>query len=110
MHTRQFSNDPRLDGMAFGFYEQTMNGERVIGHGGNLLRFHALAALLPEEDVGIFVAYNSYGEGGDSAEYELLHAFLDRYYPETPSAPEPGAEGAPGYAELVAGSYRSTRS
>lgn len=110
MHARQFSNDPRLDGMALGFYEQTMNGERVIEHGGNLIRFHALAALLPEEDVGIFVAYNSYGEGGDSAEYELLGAFLDRYYPETPPAPEPGAEGASGDAELVAGGYRSTRS
>ena len=110
MHTRQFSNDPRLDGIALGFYEQTMNGERVIEHGGNLLRFHALAALLPEEDVGIFVAYNSYGEGGDSAEYELLGAFLDRYYPETPPAPEPSAQGASEDAELVAGSYRSTRS
>jgi CubicO group peptidase (beta-lactamase class C family) len=110
MHARQFSNGPRLDGMALGFYEQTMNGERVIEHGGNLLRFHALAALLPEEDIGIFVAYNSYGEGGDSAEYELLGAFLDRYYPEAaPPAPEPGVEGASGDAELVAGSYRSTR-
>lgn len=111
MHARQFAGDPRLDGMALGFYEQNVNGERVIEHGGNLIRFHALAALLPEEDVGVFVAYNSYGEGGDFAEYELFHAFMDRYYPEAPPpAPEPSAEGASGDAGLVAGDYRSTRS
>ena len=111
MHAKQFSNDPRLDGMALGFYEQTTNGERVIGHGGNLLRFHALAALLPERNVGIFVAYNSYGEGGDFAEYELMEAFMDRYYPEPRAlAAEPSAEGASRDAERVAGGYRSTRS
>jgi hypothetical protein len=110
MHSRQFTAHPQMDGMAYGFMEQSMNGERVLEHGGNLLRFHALAALLPERDVGIFVAYNSYGEGGDFATYELLGAFLDRYYPAAaPPAPEPIAE-ASGNAERVAGSYRSTRS
>nr|WP_166395123.1 serine hydrolase domain-containing protein [Rubrobacter marinus] len=111
MHAKQFAGDERLDGMALGFYEQTVNGERVIEHGGNLFRFHALAAMVPERNVGIFVAYNSYGEGGDFAEYELLEAFFDRYYPATPPpAPEPSAEGTSGDAERVAGSYRSTRS
>ena len=33
MHERQFSNHPRLDGMAYGFYEQTINGERTIQYG-----------------------------------------------------------------------------
>ena len=116
MHERQFTAHPRMDGMAYGFMEGTTNGERVLEHGGNLLRFHALAAMLPERNVGIFVAYNSYGEGGDFAGYELLEAFLDRYYPEAtpPPAPEPSAEGfadgTSGNAERVAGGYRSTRS
>lgn len=30
MQEKQFSNDPRLDGQDFGFYEQTINGEHVI--------------------------------------------------------------------------------
>jgi CubicO group peptidase (beta-lactamase class C family) len=111
MHERRFSNDPRLDGMAYGFYEQTINGERTIQHGGNLRQFHANLALLPEQDVGIFVAYNSYGNGGDFAEYELVEAFLDRYYPEPPPPPlEPSGEGASRNAERLAGSYRITRS
>ncbi len=87
MHEGQFSNDPRLDGMAFGFEEHTVNGERVIRHGGNLNQFHAMLALLPERGVGIFVAYNSYGTGGDFAEYELVEGFLDRFYPEAPPVP-----------------------
>ena len=111
MHARQFTAHPRMGGMAYGFMEGTTNGERVLEHGGNLLRFHALAALLPERGVGIFVAYNSYGEGGDFAEYELLEAFLDRYYPETgPPASETSAQATPGNADRVAGSYRGTRS
>lgn len=113
MHARQFSNEGRLSsGMGLGFYEQTTNGERVIEHGGNTTLYHSLLTLLPEENVGIFVSYNSYGEGesGHRAEYDLQKAFMDRYYPE-PSAPaaEDPAEGASGDAERVAGSYRSTR-
>jgi CubicO group peptidase (beta-lactamase class C family) len=111
MHERQFANDPRLDGMAYGFYEQTINGERTVQHGGNLRQFHANLVLLPEQDVGIFVAYNSYGDGGDFAEYELVEAFLDRYYPEPPPPTlEPSGEGASRNAERLAGSYRITRS
>jgi CubicO group peptidase (beta-lactamase class C family) len=111
MHEGQFANHPRLDGMAYGFYEQTINGDRTIQHGGNLRQFHANLVLLPEQDVGIFVAYNSYGDGGDFAEYELVEAFLDRYYPEPPPPTlEPSGEGASGNAERLAGSYRITRS
>ena len=69
------------------------------------------AALLPEQDVGIFVAYNSYGEGGDFAEYELLGRSSTATTREAPTAdPEPSAEGASGNAGRVAGNYRSTRS
>jgi CubicO group peptidase (beta-lactamase class C family) len=111
MHERQVTHHPRLDGMAFGFYEQTINGERTIQHGGNLRQFHANLMLLPEQDVGIFVAYNSYGDGGDFAEYELVEAFLDRYYPERPPPSlELSGEGASRSTERLAGSYRITRS
>jgi CubicO group peptidase (beta-lactamase class C family) len=111
MHETQFQHHPRLDGMAYGFSEQTLNGERTIQHGGNLEQFHAMLALLPEHDVGLFVAYNSYGDGGDFAEYELLEAFMDRYYPKAPpQALEPSNEGISGNADRVAGSYRVGRS
>ena len=83
MHTQQFANARGLkDRMGLGFYEQTINGERTNQHAGNLIRFHALLTLVPDRDVGIFVAYSSYGDGGDLAEYELTDAFFDRFYPE----------------------------
>jgi hypothetical protein len=57
------------------------------------------------------VAYNSYGDGGDFAEYELLQAFMDRYYPKAPpQALEPSGQGVSGTADRVAGSYRVGRS
>jgi hypothetical protein len=97
--------------MAYGFAEQNLNGERTIQHGGNLEHFHAMLALLPEHDVGLFVAYNSYGDGGEFAEYELLQALMDRYYPKAPpQAIEPSGQGVSGNADRVAGSYRVGRS
>src|SRR5579871_5615124 len=33
MHSRIFGTDDRLNGMAHGFYEETRNGHRIIGHG-----------------------------------------------------------------------------
>ncbi len=111
MHETQFQHHPRLDGMAYGFAEQNLNGERTIQHGGNIEQFHTMLALLPEHDVGLFVAYNSYGDGGDFAEYELLQAFMDRYYPEAPpQVIEPSGQGVSGNADRVAGSYRVGRS
>ncbi len=111
MHEEQFANSPGLDGMAVTFNQQTVNGERMIEHGGNLTQFHALLALIPDRDVGLFVAYNSYGTGGQRAEYELRNAFMDRYYPEEPPAVlQPSAADAAENAERFAGSYRNTRS
>lgn len=33
MHTRQYAPDPRVNAMCLGFYEETRNGHRIIGHG-----------------------------------------------------------------------------
>lgn len=111
MQEQQFVNYPGLDGMGITFYQQTINGERMVEHGGNLNQFHALLALIPERDVGFFVAYNSYGDGGQRAEYELQNAFMDHFYPEEPPAGlEPSDTDAAGNASRFAGSYRTTRS
>ena len=110
MQEQQFVNHPGLDGMGIAFYQQTINGERMIEHGGNLNQFHALLALIPDRDVGFFVAYNSNGESGQRAEYELQNAFMDHYYPEEPQADlEPSDADAAENAERFAGSYRTTR-
>jgi len=90
MHSRLFSHDPRVSGFAHGFMELNLNGQRMLTHGGDTLLFHSLLALLPEQNVGLFVSFNSMGDGlgAVQARYELLQAFLDRYYP-APKAPAP---------------------
>jgi CubicO group peptidase (beta-lactamase class C family) len=107
MHSRQFSHDPRLNGMAYGFAERDRNGERILGHDGATELFHTQMILLPEHDVGLFVSYNA--PGGAVAGPRFVESFLDRYYPgaEAPALQTP--EGAAERATDLTGEYRSTR-
>ncbi|MGH9711659.1 MAG: serine hydrolase domain-containing protein, partial [Candidatus Acidiferrales bacterium] len=41
MHSRQYAPDPRVNAMCLGFYEETRNGHRIIGHGGDTEYFHS---------------------------------------------------------------------
>ncbi|NIT36005.1 MAG: serine hydrolase [candidate division Zixibacteria bacterium] len=107
MHRRLFTPDPRVNGWAHGFLEMTLNGERVIWHGGDTIHFHTILVLFPEHDVGFFASYNSFD--GAFARLDLLYAFADRYFPaaRTP-APKP-APGAGRAAARYAGSYIISR-
>jgi CubicO group peptidase (beta-lactamase class C family) len=108
MHTRQRGLSDALPGMALGFYEETRNGHRIIGHGGDTAYFHSDLHLVPDQNLGFFVSYNSAGKGQISARGELWHAFLDRYYPyTTPAGATPSTAAQD--AKLVAGSYVSSR-
>jgi CubicO group peptidase (beta-lactamase class C family) len=52
MHSRAFGLDPAANAMAYGFYEQSRNGQRIIGHGGDTIYFHSESlALLGEATV-----------------------------------------------------------
>ena len=108
MHSRQFANLPDMNAMALGFYEETRNGHRIIGHGGDTQYFHSDLHLIPDAGVGFFVSYNSAGKGEISPREVLWHAFLNRYYPYTPPAPMPVANSAAD-AAMVAGRYISSR-
>ena len=59
MHSPLFSNDERLDGMAYGFMEWNFNGQRVLWHNGDIGNWHSGLAIIPEQNLGFFVAYNS---------------------------------------------------
>ncbi|HUW08323.1 MAG TPA: serine hydrolase domain-containing protein, partial [Anaerolineae bacterium] len=52
MHRQQFTHDPAMPGMAYGFKERHINGLRVIGHGGDIQTFSSQMVLVPEEDLG----------------------------------------------------------
>lgn len=99
MHAQAFTHDPRLPGMALGFYEQRINGLRVIGHGGDTFRFHTDMLLVPEHRIGIFVSY--VGDGGVPARDGLVRAFFDRYFPDADALIPPTAAASGGGAEAA---------
>jgi CubicO group peptidase (beta-lactamase class C family) len=108
MHSRTFGSDDRLNGMALGFYEESRNGQRIIGHGGDTELFHSDLHLILAQNVGLFVSYNSAGRGEVSGRGILLDRFLDRYFPHDPPAAAK-IENAKADAAAIAGFYKSSR-
>jgi len=103
MQRQQFTHDPRLPGIGYGFFEAKTNGQHSLWHGGDTPGYSALLQLLPEQNIGLYVAYSS--PAGGRARLELWQAFMDRYFPAEPAplpAPQPGADER---AVQVAGTY-----
>ena len=62
MHQRQQGWPAAMNAMCLGFYEESRNGQRIIGHGGDTQWFHSDLHLLLDANVGFFVSYNSAGK------------------------------------------------
>jgi hypothetical protein len=110
MHTTLYTPDPRLLGTAYGFFDFSDNGQRTLGHSGEAPPINSLLLLLPDQNLGVFVVYNSEG-GGDLINQHLgfQRAFFDHYYPAAAVDPiQPPADFAERAARFE-GSYRMTR-
>jgi len=109
MHSRLYAADSRVNGgMAHGFFDNTINGQRIISHGGNLFTFLSGLYLIPEQNVGLYISTNA--TSGGAATHAVIEAFLDRYYP---AAEPPGRQSVTGFAERIApylGEYTPARS
>jgi CubicO group peptidase (beta-lactamase class C family) len=79
MHRQSFTQDPRLKGWAHGFEELRAENPRVIGHNGDTYHFHTQMYLVPEANLGLFVANNS-ANGRKMVDY-VAEAFVDHYFP-----------------------------
>ncbi|HJQ69015.1 MAG TPA: serine hydrolase domain-containing protein [Blastocatellia bacterium] len=108
MHSRLFALDDAANAMAYGFYEESRNGHRIIGHGGDTMWFHSDLHLILDAGVGFFISYNSAGKGQDSLRTLLWEAMLDRYFPYTPPPP-PASSSAAEDARAVGGTYMLSR-
>ena len=107
MHSRLYELNPAANGMAYGFYEQSRNGHRIIGHGGDTEAFHTSLHLIPDANLGFFVSYNSAGMGKAEPRGQLWSAFLSRYFGDSPVPATPAT--AKDDAAGVAGSYIGSR-
>jgi CubicO group peptidase (beta-lactamase class C family) len=108
MHSRQFGLDQAANAMAYGFYEESRYGHRIIGHGGDTVYFHSDLHLIPDAGVGFFVSHNSAGRGQPLPRTTIWQMFLDRYFPPT-SPPEPILASAKEDANAVTGTYMLSR-
>ena len=93
MHTTIWRAFPDLNGNALGFYQQNINGHRVIAHGGDTDFFHTDLDLFLDDNVGLFISVNARGkEGmGEFLRDSLFTEFADRYFPA--AAPPPAPHG-----------------
>ncbi|HZX69629.1 MAG TPA: serine hydrolase domain-containing protein [Rhodanobacter sp.] len=112
MHSQQYTPAPGMPGFDLGFYQEDRNGLRIIGHGGDTVLFHSDLHLLLDQDVGIFMSFNSAGSsaagGTRMLRAAIFHAFLDRYFPW--SAPiQPASSSAKTDAARVTGWYQPSR-
>lgn len=82
MHSALYTPDSRILGTTYGFFDFSDNGQRVIGHSGEAEPMESLLLLLPDQNLGVFVAYNSLGAGELTRQhFGFQRAFFDHYYP-----------------------------
>ncbi len=115
--TAQLMHDWRAPGigplnrMALGFYESSINGRRVISHGGDTTLFHSDLHLFLDDGVGLYMSFNSGGKEGavHPLRSALFEGFADRYLP----GPMPEGSVDPALAEkhaaLMTGVYEVSR-
>jgi CubicO group peptidase (beta-lactamase class C family) len=106
MHARQFGLSPDMNGMALGFYEESRNGQRIIGHGGDTQSFHSDLHLIADSRLGFFISFNSAGRFDVLPRSTIWRRFLDRYFPHRSSDAKPVARPS---SQEVAGYYLVSR-
>jgi CubicO group peptidase (beta-lactamase class C family) len=111
MHGTASTVIPSLNRMLLGFYENNINGHRVITHGGDTSWFHTELNLFVDDGVGLYVSLNSVGK--DGAAYPLrsmlFTEFSDRYFPAPLPEGKVDEKTARSHAELMAGRYIVSR-
>ncbi|MGW0506639.1 serine hydrolase domain-containing protein [Micromonospora sp. NPDC003241] len=122
--TRELMQRPALDAtslgtladgprMTLGLFDESRNGRRILGHGGDTKYFHSHLQIYPQERAGIFVSLNGGGRGGfDSHELRqaVVNGFADRYFPATSDQPtRVDAETSAAHAAAAVGTYADSR-
>lgn len=107
-----FADGPR---MTLGLFDESRNGRRILGHGGDTQVFHSHMQVYPDDGVGIFVALNSSGTdplSSLSIRQAIMKGFTDRYFPadaDDSSDPVSVDTGAAERAAAASGTYESAR-
>jgi CubicO group peptidase (beta-lactamase class C family) len=109
MQQQHFTNHPQLPGWTYGFTEGFRNNLRLIGHGGAIRGFGSDLTLVPDYELGYFMAFNEecYLTGACAIVGRLRSQFLDRFFPAEVAEP-PEYESETDLDRLI-GTYRYIR-
>lgn len=107
---RQAEMHPRTSAVGYGSYERFTSDPRVVGHNGDFLGSNMEYALVPELDVGIFVAVNG-GSPEERFQDALWVALIDEFLAEFLDVAQEIEAAAPGDRPLsdYAGGYHAAR-
>jgi CubicO group peptidase (beta-lactamase class C family) len=111
MHTTALTILPGINRMLLGFYEDNINGHRVIAHGGDTQWFHSDLHLFIDDGIGLLLSENSAGKEGAAhgIRSSLFTEFSNRYLPGADSTQGVDARTAAEHASMIAGRYESSR-
>ncbi|MFC5529717.1 serine hydrolase domain-containing protein [Cohnella yongneupensis] len=91
MMSLQSSFNPALGGMGYGFVIQVWSkGTQIIWHDGGLPGWYSNLWLIPEKNIGVFVAVN--GVGSSELPYDLMNSFINRFIPWTATTTAPNSK------------------
>jgi CubicO group peptidase (beta-lactamase class C family) len=82
MHSQHFTHPGQPSGMAYGFLESRINGQRVLWHLGQSAYFTTVLALVPDQNLGLAVSYNS----PPANPRAILFQFMDTFFPASRTA------------------------
>ena len=103
MFTRQFTSHPKLGGISYGFFEHLENGQRVFLRDGDGVGTRSRMVLIPEQDLGFFISYNS---DDSNLRLDIINAIFDYFFPvDGTHTPAPLAVSSE-HSAPVTGSYR----
>ncbi len=102
----QFRANAQLPPIGLGFYQVWRNQLKWIGHQGDLVAFHSLFFVEPQQRLVLFISYNSAGSAAKTRP-ELLRSFTDRYFPA--ELPQPFIDLPRTALQEIEGTYQSTR-
>ncbi|BCZ45460.1 FmtA-like protein [Clostridium gelidum] len=104
MQKKEFSNNDDLSGMGYGFIRSDRNNKLVLKHEGALpVGYTTSMFLVPEENLGVYIATNSLG----ALPFDFEEAFLNHFYPAENNKFEKVSPKADKDYSEYAGSYRS---
>lgn len=106
MFNGRFAHHPQIAGVAHGFWEFHSSGHRLLLHTGDTLSFSSMLALLPAENVGVFIAYN---RTADAPRFNILEGMLQRCWPAKDKKPAAKVPAGIANSDRFSGKYRSLR-